>query len=144
MVTLVKAEIALLTPLFAPWFILLSLTVARTGLFYHQNKRLVDKAIDQVPNIIWLLNCFRSTHPLLFRKMMLTAGKTILTNLPSGVTAEDVAFFIGRVIKKGSGLPSVTLGTILRVVLVVAGIVALTHLPHVAAEGLAASRKREY
>jgi hypothetical protein len=136
MVTLLKTEIALLTGIFVPWYILLGMTVAKIGLLYFRHKSLVNQALQQAPNVILLLNDFRTRHPLIFNKMMTTAAKTILVNLPFGVTAEDVGFFIGRVIRGVSGLPGVTLGAVLKIIIAVATIVGITHLPHITAEGL--------
>jgi hypothetical protein len=59
--------------------------------------------------------------------------------LPKGVTAEDVAFFVGRVVEGVGGAPDVTLGAVVKIVAPVAGIVAVLHLPSIAATGVAAA-----
>jgi hypothetical protein len=68
---------------------------------------------------------------------MTTAAREIVTNLPSGVTAEDVAFFLGRVIKGVAGAgPELTIGALVKIVRTVALLVTATHLPGIAAHGI--------
>jgi hypothetical protein len=65
-----------------------------------------------------------------------TIRGTIWVYLPSGLIAEDVAFFIERVIERVQKLPEVTLGGILKEITAYARIVAFTHFPHLAVAGL--------
>lgn len=66
--------------------------------------------------------------------MLFTAVKEVLVNLPNGVTAEDVAFFIRSVIgRKGlmKGAPDISLGIILRTATRIGSVITLTRLPSI-------------
>jgi hypothetical protein len=139
MVYLAQAEAALLMGIFVPWYGMLGLTAAKIGLMYSTNKREFNVALQKAPVVLKLLQDFRRRYPTFFKKLMATAAREVLTDLPSGVGAEDVAFFLGRVIKGVAGLPDVTMGAVVKVVTSVALIVAGLHLPSIAAHGVAAS-----
>lgn len=142
MVYLAKAETALLMGIFVPWYGMLGLTAAKIGLLYSTNKREFNVALQKAPIVLRLLQDLRQRHPTLFKKLMTTAAKEVLFDLPSGVGAEDVAFFIGRVIRGIAGLPDVTMGALVKLVRNVALMVAGLHLPSIAAHGVAASAAR--
>jgi hypothetical protein len=57
-------------------------------------------------------------------------------NLPAGTSAEDVAFFVGRVPKGLNEIPSITARATLRTVVKVVVIIAGLHLPAVATRGV--------
>src|SRR5262249_6840390 len=107
----------------------------------------VNLALEQTPKVIRLLRDLQQRYPTLFKKLLLTAAKELLIALPSGVSAEDVAFFVGRVIKGAVGYaPDLTFGALLKTVATVAGLVGATHLPGIAAhavEGAAATKATE-
>lgn len=137
-VTVAQVEFAILSGIFVPWYVLLGLSCARAGLFYKSNQRVVDDAFRQSPKVLKLLQDLRRRSPTLFSTLAKSAAKEILVNLPSGVTAEDIAFFVGRVIRGvGAAGPDVTLGAIVKIVGTVAGLVTATHLPAMAAHGVA-------
>jgi hypothetical protein len=136
-VTIAKVEFALLSGIFVPWYVLLGMSCAKAGLFYSANKAAVNKAMEQAPKVITLLQDLKRRSPTLFNKLMMTAAKEILANLPSGVSAEDVAFFVGRVIKGVGGAgPELTIGAVAKIVGTVAALVTVTHLPAIAAHGI--------
>jgi hypothetical protein len=136
-VTVAQVEFALLSGIFVPWYVLLGLSCARAGLFYKSNQRVVDDAFRQAPKVLKLLQDLRRRSPTLFSTLARSAAKEILVNLPSGVTPEDVGFFVGRVIRGVAGAgPDVTVGAIVRIVGTVAGLVTATHLPAIAAHGV--------
>ncbi len=138
MVTLAKVEFAVMSGILAPWYVMLGMACAKVGLFYAGNKSAVDSSLAQAPSVIDLLRDLQRRSPTLFNKLMLTAAKDLLINLPSGVTAEDVAFFVGRVIKGAAGAaPDLTFGVLIKIVSVVAAIVTATHLPSIAAHAVA-------
>lgn len=136
MVYLAKAEMALLSGIFVPWYLLLGVSAVKLGFFYSREKRTVDDALKQAPNVLRQLQEIRRAYPTLFNKMASSAAREILVNLPSGVTSEDVAFFLGRVLKGVGGLPDVTLGAVAKVAAKVAAIVTATHLPAVTAHAM--------
>lgn len=141
MVYLAQVEMALLQGIFVPWYLLLGLGVAKVGFFYKRNQREVDEVFRQTPTALRLLQELRQRHPKLFAQFTKTAVKEIVADLPAGVTGEDVAFFVGRVIKGAAGLPELALGSVVRLAATVGGIVAATHLPGIAAHGVAAAAK---
>lgn len=125
-----KVEYALLTGLFVPWYFLLGVSCAKVTALYIENKPLVREAMQGGRKALELLSDLRRRSPTLFNKMMLSAAKQFIFNLPSGVTAEDVAFFIGRIVK---GIRDETgrlaLKTLIKIVAVVAALVTATHAP---------------
>jgi hypothetical protein len=136
-VTVAQVEFAVLSGIFVPWYVLLGLSCARAGLFYKSNQRVVDEAFRQAPKALKLLQELRRRSPTLFSTLARSAAKEILVNLPSGVTGEDVAFFVGRVIRGVAGAgPDVTVGAVVKIVGTVAGLVTATHLPAIAAHGV--------
>jgi hypothetical protein len=119
---------------------------AKAGLFYSGNKSAVDTAMKLTPQVINLLRDLQRRSPTLFKKLMQTAARELLVNLPSGMTAEDVAFFIGRVIKGAAAAPSLTFGALMKIVGTVGTIVTVTHLPSLvthAVAGAAAAKAAE-
>jgi hypothetical protein len=142
MVYLAKAETALLMGIFVPWYGMLGLTAAKLGLAYTGHKKEFELAFQKAPVVLRLLLDLRRRYPKLFSKLARSAAWQVVTDLPSGVSAEDVAFFIGRVIKGVGGAPEVSLGAVVKIVASVAGIVALLHLPSIAAHGVATSAER--
>ncbi|NJM40843.1 MAG: hypothetical protein HC853_08755 [Anaerolineae bacterium] len=133
MIYLAKAEMALITGLFVPWYFLLGIGVAKVGLFYYMHRNQVNIAIQQAPRILSALSYLRQNHPTLFSKLLSSTAQEVLTNLPSGITGEDIGFFIGRVLRGIGGAPELTLGVVARTVAIVAAVVSATHLPSVAA-----------
>ena len=137
-VTIAQIEIALLTGIFVPWYILLGLSCAKAALFYKGNQRTVDEAFRQAPKVIQLLQDLRRRSPALFNALMKSAARELIANLPSGVSGEDVAFFVGRVVKGAAGAgPELTLGGLMKIVGTVATLVTATHLPSIAAHTVA-------
>jgi hypothetical protein len=135
-VCLAKIEVAFLSGLLVPWYVLLGVSAAGLGLTIKNRSSEVKLALEQAPRLITLLKILREQYPTLFSKLMTTAAREVISNLPSGVTSEDVAFFLGRLFKGVGGLPEVTLGAILSTAARVAAIVAATHLPAVTAEAI--------
>ena len=137
-VTVAQVEIAVLSGIFVPWYVLLGVSCARAGLFYKANQQTVDQAFRQTPAVLKLLQDLRRRSPTLFATLAKSAAKEILTDLPSGVTAEDVGFFVGRVVRGAAGAgPDLTIGAILKIAGTVAALVTATHLPAMAAHGVA-------
>lgn len=124
MVYLTELEIALLIGIFVPWYVLLGMTVAKAGLFYRENKKLMDKVLAHSSDLLPLLWWFITNHPKLFGKLIW-----------EGIEGEDVAFFIGRVIRGSGGLTKVTLKSLLRVAGVTLVIVTAIHAWPAAARG---------
>ena len=143
---LAKAEMVLLEGIFVPWYLMLGMFAAKVGLFYYNNENLCKEALNEASKSQRLLAEFKLRYPLLFKKMLTTAAKEILLNLGEGVSSEDVAFFIGRMLGKygiigiASGGTELTLKIVLRIIAKMGLIVTATHSPSIignAASGVA-------
>jgi hypothetical protein len=146
MVVVAEAEMALLTGIFVPWYVLLGVSCAKLGLFYVDHKKEVGEAFEYGPKVLSILNDLRKSNPILFHKLLVQTGKDVFKNLPSGITAEDVAFFVGRVIKGAMAAgPELTLEGLLKIARHVGLLVGLVHLPGIIgrAAGVAAKQHAE-
>jgi len=145
-VIIAKVEIALLEGIFVPWYLLLGISAAKLGLFYLAHREVVNAAIRQTPRILGLLDDFYQRYPVLFEHLAYNLGKQVFVSIPRGVDAQDVAFFLGRLLHGATELPEVTLTAFVRLALKSATLVALAHLPGAAARGVeerVADRVRE-
>jgi hypothetical protein len=142
MVVVAQVEFALLSGIFLAWYVLLAISCARLGVLYLSHRGEFDQAFAQGPKVISLLLDLRKSHPLLFHKLLVRAGKDVLNNMPNGVTAEDVAFFIGRLIKgAAAAAPELTLKVLVKMAASVAGLVTLAHLPSITAHAVGIAAK---
>lgn len=130
-----QVEVALICGLFVPWYLLLGMSCAKVGLFYAGNKQSVDKAIDSAPKAINLLLRMKKKYPTLFKKLTANTTREIVSELKQGhgVTAEDVAFFLGRVVHGVTEAPEVTIGMIIKITSKVGFLVTLSHAPGIVA-----------
>jgi outer membrane protein OmpA-like peptidoglycan-associated protein len=135
-VVIAKVEIALLEGIFVPWYFLLGISAARLGVFYLTHRELMNTAIRQTPRVLRLLVEFHERYPVLFDHLAFNLGKELIVSIPQGIGAEDVAFFLGRLLHGAAGLPEVTLAAFVRLALKTAGLVALAHLPGAVAHGV--------
>lgn len=133
-IQLAKVEIALLSGLFVGICQLIVVSVVGLSLKYYAHREVFNSAVQKSPKAIRNLIELRRKYPVLFSSLIRAAAKDILTHLPEGVSGEDVAFFIGRVVKGVDGLPTVTIGTVIRVATQTAAIVSAAHLPAITAE----------
>jgi hypothetical protein len=133
---LAQFEIALLSGLFVPWYLLLGVSVASLGLTYHSHRDAYNAALREAPAVIRQLKELRQRSPTLFDKLVTTAARDVLVNLPAGVTGEDVGFFLGRVVRGVEAAPAVTLGVVLKTTIKVGALVSATHLPKITAEAV--------
>lgn len=102
------------------------------------------KAWEKAPPVLRLLQDLRLRKPTLFRRLLLSSSKEVLINLPQGVTAEDIGFFVGRCIKVGVAMPEAALGPIIRMMAKTAVQVGALQAPGMAAHGIqAAAAKQE-
>jgi hypothetical protein len=148
MIYLAKAEMALLEGIFVPWYTALGLIPAKIAVFYIGHRNTVDRALKMAPKVLRLINEFKKRYPSLYKKIRNTLGKEILRDLPSGVTAQDIAFFIGRLIcgflipKSASkllcrgNLTEVAWVPIIKLIAKTAILVSAVHLPFIAVHGV--------
>jgi hypothetical protein len=140
--TIGKAGAALVCGIFFPWYVMLGIACAQMTLLYFSHKALIHDVMDKAPPVIERLKQVRSKNPELFNRVMLQAARDLLVNLPSGVSIEDVAFFLGRVIRGAAGAPAVSLKVLAKIVATTAPLVAVTHLPSMTGHVLEAEAKK--
>jgi len=132
-VVIAKVEIALLCGIFVPWYLMLGMSCAKVGIFYAGNKKAMDKAIELTPKVVNDLRALKRKFPSLFKMVENKIIHEVWLELRQGhgVTGEDVAFFVGRVIRGAGTAPEVSLGLLLKIVVQVGLLVAATHAPSI-------------
>ena len=128
---------------FFPWYVMLGLVCAQISLFYIEHREVVNEAFERTPPVIRAIDDLRTKHPVLFEKLLKKVAFELLVNLPKGVTANDIAFFLGRVIRGGAAAaPNIGILAISRIVVVTAAVVGALHLPNIAAHTVASEAKK--
>jgi hypothetical protein len=141
--SIAKAEVALFCGIFFPWYVMLGLVCAQISLFYIEHREVVNEAFERTPPVIRAIDDLRTKHPVLFEKLLKKVAFELLVNLPKGVTANDIAFFLGRVIRGGAAAaPNIGILAISRIVVVTAAVVGALHLPNIAAHTVASEAKK--
>lgn len=141
--TIGKAQAALICGIFFPWYVMLGITCAQMTLLYFSHKVLIHEVMAKAPLVIEKLSQVRSKNPELFNRLLLRAARELLVSLPSGVGIEDVAFFLGRVIRgSAAAAPVVSLKVLAKIVATTAPLVAVTHLPSMTGHVLNAEAKK--
>lgn len=136
-VTVAQFEVTFLIGIFVPFYLLLGLTAGKSAIIYYSHKKEFDLAFKYAPRIIINLIHLREKHRTLFNKIAFQSLKEVINNLPSGITNEDIAFFLGRCIKGAAGLPDIALRPLLKVIIKTALAVSFTHLPSVISHTMA-------
>lgn len=146
-VVIAKAEMALLCGMFVPWYLLLGVTCAKVGVLYSTNKATIDQAVAISWRVLPKVLELRTKHPALFKAIRQSVTQRTWEELKHGrgVTAEDVAFFVGRLVQGLSQAPELSLTMFLRVLGRVAALVTATHFPGIVVHSAhaAASRAEE-
>ena len=146
--TVAKVEIALLEGIFVPWYLLAAPSVAVALVSYAAHPDRVHAGVRQAVRVIQLLWDFRGRYPRLFDRIAWSVGKEVLADLPKGVEAEDIAFFIGRLFhidwvrgftEGGLLVENLTVKKFAKVVATTALLVAGAHLPKIAKHGVEAA-----
>jgi hypothetical protein len=139
---LVGIEMQLLAGMFAPFYLILGTTVAKSAVFYYSNQGLIQVVRTHARQIIADADAIKAKVPTLYRKLRNTALEQLLTSFPNGVSPEDVAFFLGRVIRGASGAVDalelgqrLTLPALLKIAGVFATLVTITHSPSILLHG---------
>lgn len=125
------------------WYVMLGITCAQMTILYFSHKALIHDVMDKAPLVIEKLSQVRSKNPELWNRLMLQAARELLVSLPSGVSIEDVAFFLGRVIRgSAAAAPALSLKVLAKIVATTAPLVAVTHLPSMTGHVLNAEAKK--
>jgi hypothetical protein len=132
-VVIAHAEMALLCGMFVPWYLMLGMTCAKVGVFYSTNKTTVDQAITVSRRVLPMILDLRSRNPVLFKTLRTSITQRTLAELKRGhgVTADDIAFFLGRLIQGAANAPEMSLRVLLRIFARVAILVTATHAPSI-------------
>lgn len=109
LVELAKIEQDFLFGLFVPAYGMVGLTCAKVLVVYANHRPAFAAARKYLPSIVSDLLILKRENPTLFRVVFGRAGGEIITNLPRGVSAEDIAFWAGRIIM---GLYALTKGSL--------------------------------
>lgn len=140
---IIEAEIALLSEIIVPSYLLLGLSCAKSTVIFSNHRAELEIIWEHGPKALAALQQLRRDHATFFSTIIRKIIHDVAVNLPKGVRGEDVGFLIGRVIKGVDGLPEVTLGAMAKTAAKVTPLVTLTHLPAVAAHaGEAAAQER--
>ncbi len=138
-----KAEVALFCGIFFPWYVMLGLVCAQVSLLYVEHRDVVNKVFEHGPAVLTALDDLKTKHPVLFDKLMKKVAHDLLVNLPKGVTVNDVAFFVGRLIQGAAKAgPALTLKLLARITATTAALVSATHLPSISGHVVAAEAKK--
>jgi hypothetical protein len=118
-VVIAQIEMALLTAIIAPMWLLLAMHAAKAGLFYAANQQAFSLAIRHGGDVYKLLSAWKTKYPTLWRKLLSKAGNTVWNEIKhenvSLLKAEDVAYFIGRLLNGLGAAPEITLGVVVKV-----------------------------
>lgn len=140
-VRLYKATFEFIMGLVAPWYVTLGYKICETAYYYITYTELINSAYTQSGKLLSTLIWLRRLSPTFFNKMMWSIGKEILKDVPSSVSAEDIAFFLGRVLmsvknykKPDAIITKITISLVVKLALKVAGIVGLLRTPGIIAD----------
>ncbi|MDB4975002.1 MAG: hypothetical protein JWN48_3343 [Myxococcaceae bacterium] len=139
MVTLAKAEFQFFLGLFAPAYIVLGLTCAKVMMFHRAHRREFRLVSEHLPQVIAQIQALKARYPKLYDRILRQVGSAVFEHLPDGIGAEDVAFWLGRIIRGVAGAPELTIAAFARVVGMVTLLVSVTHAPMVTAHAGAAA-----
>jgi len=119
-VVIAKFEMALLTAVIAPLWMVLAMPAAKAGLFYARNQEACSVAMANALPALKLFDKWRNKYPTFWRKLKSKVGRTIWNEFKHEnvrlITAEDAASFIAGILKGLDGPPQVTLGIVLRII----------------------------
>jgi hypothetical protein len=138
-----KAEVALVCGIFFPWYAMLGLVCAQVALVYIEHGAVVREVFDRAPAVLTAIDNLRTKHPVLFDKLLRKVATELVMNLPKGVSVNDVAFFVGRLIRGAAAAgPALTIKAMVRICLVTGTIVTATHLPSISAHVVEAEARK--
>lgn len=143
MVHLAKLELTFLCGIFVPWYLLLALPCGKAGLFYSVNKNDVKDAHAATRNILESLKKLQRAAPTFADVIIRGFWDQYKGVLLKGITAEDIAFLLGRLIKAFTERDgAMTFWAVVSTFLKTSGLVSLSHSPAIALHALEALAKR--
>ncbi|MDQ3341919.1 MAG: DUF4157 domain-containing protein [Myxococcota bacterium] len=142
LIPIAKAEFALITALFAPWYAVAGISFLQAMAFTHDHGSEIKTAMSLMKKAWAGWKQFEAICPTMAKNLKSWGFHQLLENAPKGVELEDVAYFVGRVIgsqgvigKIEKGI-EVTVWVFAKVVVEYAVLVAALHAPKIIATGL--------
>jgi hypothetical protein len=135
MVYLGQIQMAVLAGMFVPWYLMLGIGAAQVATFYVAYEEEIDLALEYAGELLVALAVIKSMYPKTYQILKDKVLVPVLKSLPENISAEDVAFMVGRVLQ-GNGFALIVLGSLkplVKLILKVSALVMLVHLPSIAA-----------
>lgn len=102
---------------------------------YADHREAFRVVCEQLPGILSDLRTLRRENPTLSSKVFEKVAGELFTHIPEGVSAEDLAFWLGRVLKGVGALPDIRATALTKALAIVTSLVALAHAPGMAGRG---------
>ena len=128
LVHLAKVEREFAMGLFVPVAGIIGLTCAQILVVYANHRKAFAIVQKHASGIIADLRILRRENPTLCEKVLAKVGGEIVSHIPDGISAEDIAFWLGRILKGAIGaLPDLKATKLAKILVTVTAIVGLTH-----------------
>jgi hypothetical protein len=142
LVHVAKIEREFLMGLFVPVAGIIGLTCAQIVVVYSNHRKACATIQQNAPAIIGDFKILRREAPTLYNKIFHKVAGEMVSHIPDGVSAEDIAFWLGRILKGVAALPDIKASAISKILAVVTTLVALTHSPGIATHSIVAAIKQ--
>jgi len=142
LVHVAKVEREFLMGLFVPIVGIVGLTCAQVLVVHTNHRKACSVVLEQAPKIIADLKIIRREVPTLYHKIFGKVAGEIVSHVPDGVSAEDIAFWLGRILKGVGALPDFKVTALTKILLIVTTLVSLTHSPGIAGRSAIAAIKQ--
>jgi hypothetical protein len=154
-IPLYRLEMTFAMALVAPMWAMVVMGAAKTLIFYVNHQNEVDQAFDVLPKVIREMIWIREHAPEYFDRVMSFVARELIRSIPDGITSEDVAYFLGRLIHGFSELGSVAADSVgrtvlnraailgaIRVLVVTSAVFTALHAPSMAVHGVRSTVER--
>jgi hypothetical protein len=144
---IIEAEFAFLMAFIAPWYLVAGLTVLQGTAFYASNRVEFHQAVRDFSEFNEQRIEFKRRYPTLYGKVLNSALIATLFDLPKGVSLEDVAYLVGRILGHqgllGQAMKGVTITAkvVAKVVLQYVILVGTLHSPGIVARAAKAAAR---
>src|SRR2546423_1256825 len=86
MARLAKIEMELLVGIFAPFYLVLGCSVAKSAVFYHSHRQAIQLVKKHLQQLLANGKEVEKKFPTLYKKLRDSALKELLLNFPNGIT----------------------------------------------------------
>jgi len=135
LVHVAKIEKEFLMGLFVPIAGIMALHCAQVVVVYANHREAFRVVLEQLPGIMGDLKILRKENPTLSRTVFDKTVGELISHIPEGIGAEDIAFWLGRILKGVGALPDIKATALAKVLAIVTTLVALAHAPGMAGKG---------